>query len=305
MLVGLVGCGKWGSFILRDLRSLGAEVVVVARSEESRQRARQGGASRIVATPDELGTVAAVVVATPPTTHFPIIKQLLSREQPPFIFTEKPLCVSAEHAHELVRLGHDRVFAMHQWRYHPGVLALADLIRTQALGALTGLQLQMLDWGTARADANTIWHLMTHQLSIVLELLGHIPEPVAARIDTTGTRIRGMAALLGNRPFVQIDVSDRHETVTRQVRVLAEHGTAVLAGAYEPELLLYRTDTIQRKTQPQPERIPIATDMPLRLELAYFLQFIRENRPIPKTTVTDAALIVVRTEQLLNLAVSI
>jgi Trk K+ transport system NAD-binding subunit len=36
VVVGLVGCGRWGRHILRDLVALGCEVHVVARSEESR-----------------------------------------------------------------------------------------------------------------------------------------------------------------------------------------------------------------------------------------------------------------------------
>jgi D-arabinose 1-dehydrogenase-like Zn-dependent alcohol dehydrogenase len=46
--VGLVGCGAWGRFILRDLVSLGARVAVVARSEESKSRATEGGAHEVV-----------------------------------------------------------------------------------------------------------------------------------------------------------------------------------------------------------------------------------------------------------------
>ncbi|HEY3492094.1 MAG TPA: hypothetical protein VGK43_04020, partial [Solirubrobacterales bacterium] len=47
--VGLAGCGRWGRHILRDLRDLGCEVPVVARSEASRERAAEGGATEIVA----------------------------------------------------------------------------------------------------------------------------------------------------------------------------------------------------------------------------------------------------------------
>ena len=42
--VGLVGCGNWGRHILRDLVALGCRTTVVARSQESRARAGEGGA---------------------------------------------------------------------------------------------------------------------------------------------------------------------------------------------------------------------------------------------------------------------
>ena len=38
------GCGAWGANVLRDLRALDARVTVLARSEETAARAREGGA---------------------------------------------------------------------------------------------------------------------------------------------------------------------------------------------------------------------------------------------------------------------
>lgn len=56
--IGLVGCGRWGKFILRDLVTLGCNVVVVARSERSRVNAHECGAASIVRSLDELPAVA-------------------------------------------------------------------------------------------------------------------------------------------------------------------------------------------------------------------------------------------------------
>lgn len=35
--IALVGCGRWGRLVLRDLTSLGCDVVVVGRSEATRE----------------------------------------------------------------------------------------------------------------------------------------------------------------------------------------------------------------------------------------------------------------------------
>ena len=67
MVVGLVGCGRWGRHILRDLRELGCEVPVVARSEASIDRAHEGGASTIVASVEDLAGSDGIVVATQTT----------------------------------------------------------------------------------------------------------------------------------------------------------------------------------------------------------------------------------------------
>ncbi|MEO8075546.1 MAG: hypothetical protein ABI818_04400 [Acidobacteriota bacterium] len=46
--VGLVGCGRWSSLLLRDLRALGARVAVVARSDAGCIQAQTGNADEIV-----------------------------------------------------------------------------------------------------------------------------------------------------------------------------------------------------------------------------------------------------------------
>lgn len=82
--IGLVGCGGWGRYILRDLRSLGCEVTAVARSDVSRRTAVEGGAAHVVADPTRLADVAGVVVATPMSTHAAVIDALLDRGVPIF-----------------------------------------------------------------------------------------------------------------------------------------------------------------------------------------------------------------------------
>ena len=41
--IGLVGCGRWGRLILRDLLALGAEVQVTCRSEATMAAALSAG----------------------------------------------------------------------------------------------------------------------------------------------------------------------------------------------------------------------------------------------------------------------
>jgi len=59
--VGLVGCGRWGRFILRDLLSLGCCVTVVSSSEAGRENARAGGAKHIVENIGQLPQVGVVI----------------------------------------------------------------------------------------------------------------------------------------------------------------------------------------------------------------------------------------------------
>src|SRR5262245_50179905 len=113
--IGLVGCGRWGRNILRDLRSCGAEVLVATPSAADRAAALASGAASVCVDLSELPAVDGYVVATPSVTHAEVVERLLSAGRP--IFVEKPMTTTAESAARLVRLGGDRLFVMHKWRY--------------------------------------------------------------------------------------------------------------------------------------------------------------------------------------------
>ncbi len=132
MRIGMVGCGSWGQYILRDLRELGAEVMVVARSPESRATAQTGGAVSIHGDVRDLPPADGYVVATTTSTHADIVEALLPTGRP--IFVEKPLCDDPARARSIADRAGERVFSMDKWRYHGGVLKLAELHRQGFLG---------------------------------------------------------------------------------------------------------------------------------------------------------------------------
>src|SRR6476659_6353014 len=108
MLVGLVGCGRWGKHILRDLRSLECDVLVVARSDESVARARAGSAHAILESVAELRGVEGVVVASSTETHASVIDEALALGVP--VFVEKPLCTDPSEAQRLAAAAPERLF---------------------------------------------------------------------------------------------------------------------------------------------------------------------------------------------------
>ncbi|NJK45465.1 MAG: Gfo/Idh/MocA family oxidoreductase [Pleurocapsa sp. SU_196_0] len=135
--IGLIGCGRWGQYILRDLHTLGCSVTVLARSENSRQRATQLGAARIVSDLKELRAVDGFVIATPTATHAEMLERLIPMGVP--IFVEKPLTADVLSAERIARTT-DQVFVMDKWRYHPGVRMLAEIARSEELGETLGLR---------------------------------------------------------------------------------------------------------------------------------------------------------------------
>ncbi|HUF18171.1 MAG TPA: Gfo/Idh/MocA family oxidoreductase [Thermoanaerobaculia bacterium] len=143
--IGLVGCGRWGRLILRDLKSLGCRVSVVASSDSSRHNAASGGADAIVGELPALPAADGYVVASPTVTHGEVIDQLLGRDVP--VFTEKPMTSDLDAARDLAQRGAGRLFVMDKWRYHPGVEKLGEIARSGELGRVIGLETLRLGWG--------------------------------------------------------------------------------------------------------------------------------------------------------------
>src|SRR5689334_12804892 len=132
--IGLIGCGRWGKHILHDLLELGAEVSVAIHQDESIERVKALGAHFVTTKLKELAGMDGLVVATPTATHFEVISQLIEFFPHTPIFSEKPLTPSLTQAQQLAERAGDHLFVMHKWRYHPGILALAELAKKEKLG---------------------------------------------------------------------------------------------------------------------------------------------------------------------------
>lgn len=298
LAIGLVGCGKWGRLILRDLKELGCAVTVVARSGASRQRATDGGAGQIVPSVADLSAdLDGFVVATPTTTHGEMIERVLHHGRP--IFVEKPMTVDPSSARRLAELAGDRLFVMEKWRYHPGVVALGKIVRDGELGPPQQLRTYRLGWGNPHDDTDAIWLLAPHDLSIAREILGTLPAPRAAVAELDEGVPVGLIGVLGDSPQVIFEVSCRRPVAQRSITLACRDGAAVLAGSYADHVIIKRNSAENGKDSE--ERRPIAGDMPLLLELRAFVEHLRGGPP-PRASAAEGAELVACIAELRALA---
>lgn len=281
-MVALVGFGRWGRLIFRDLRSLGASVAVVVPSEERRREALESGAVAAVGAVEDLPEVDAAVVATPTASHAEVTERLLGTIEGP-IYVEKPLTCDVEDARRILRRAGPRVFVMDKWRYHGGIQALRDLARSGRLGAITGMRSTRVQWGHPHRDVDGTWVLMPHDLAIIREILGRIPEPSAASGRGDGHDV-DLVAVLGEDPWVRIEVSTRVPFHRREVVVSFEHGAAWLGDSHDDRILVLPAGG-------ETEEVAIPTEMPLLLELDAFARHL-EGGPPPMSSAAEGAEVV-------------
>jgi predicted dehydrogenase len=273
--IGLVGCGRWGKNILHDLRALGCEVAVVARSAESRARAEAGSAASVVGSIGELPELDGIVVATPISTHAAVVEEALELGVP--VFVEKPLTDDVSAAERLAAAANGLLFVMDKWRYHPGVELLGELARSEELGQVVGLRTTRLGWERPR-DVDQIWVLAPHDLAIGLEIFGELPAPRSAVASEDA-----LVGLLGERPWQALEVSGCSRVRRREVTLVCEDGSAALDDSYDDHVVVLRSEELERRQ--------VSKELPLLRELKAFLEHLAGGPP-PRSSAHEGVAVV-------------
>src|SRR5215831_10557962 len=285
--IGLVGCGRWGRHILRDLLSLGAAVSVVATNEDA-DLAKKAGAD-VVGRLDRLPNVDGIVIATPTSTHADVIEALLPRRVP--IYCEKPLCDDADRASRLAAAGRGRLFVMDKWRYHLGILELAAIARSGELGPVVGLRTHRTGYGHSHPDTDCIWTLLPHDMAIAREILGRLLPPLSSVADVANGRVAGLIAVsaVGGGPWHVAEVGVRSPLRQRAVMLSCRDGVAILEDAYADHLVIVSNPPQGgENAEPLTTRRPLRVEMPLLAELTAFIGHL-EGGPPPKSSAEEGA----------------
>lgn len=298
--VGLVGHGRWGKYILRDLLALGVDVHVAAPSVASRDAALAAGAASAHDRAEHLPDADGYVVAVPTVLHAAIVETLIARDRP--IFVEKPLTHDVAAARSIASRAPHRVFVMDKWRYHPGIEALAACARSGELGEILAIRTYRLGWDNPHRDVDAVWILAPHDLSIAYEILGFLPPARSAFALPAGQPQAGLVGVLADDrggPLVVIEISAHHPQSRRAVVVIGTKGSAQLADSYDDRIIIAKG--APGVDAGRPEEILVGNAMPLARELAAFVGHLRGGPP-PRSSAGEGLLVVDRIAALRRLA---
>ncbi len=282
--VGLVGCGRWGKHILRDLKTLGCAVHVAALSDTSVANAHAHGADSVVSKVTEINEhLDGYVIASPTIDHLDAVEFLLPQGRP--IFVEKPLTDDIQRAKRLPSSAADLIFVMHKWRYHPGVEALRSIKQAEEFGPVTGLHSRRVQWLQPHQDVDAIWILAPHDLSIATHIFGSVPEACTAWIDPVGCSGDGLHAKLADRATsapISLEVSSSQPYTSRMITVGFDQAIVTLTDKnYQNLEIRLRSGTSDTYVINR----PLENHLPLFLELEAFVQHLQGgSRPFTAYT---------------------
>lgn len=185
--LGLIGCGDWGKNLLRNFSNLPGCVLISCCDQNPKQIEKlrplypqvkfTQSYKEIIENPD----LVAVVISTPPASHFDLSKSAILAEKD--VFVEKPMVLKVKEGEELVGLAEKKkkiLMVGHIMEYHPATLKLKEYIDNDELGKIYYLYSTRVNLGKVRDIENALWSFAPHDISMILFLLKKDPISVTA-----------------------------------------------------------------------------------------------------------------------------
>ena len=182
--VGLFAYGYWGTNWARVIRETdGLELAEIVEPDADRRilAARRYPDVETRAIGSSMGSLDAIVVATPTSTHYAICEAALRLGL--HVLVTKPMAASLREAEALAALAEaqGRVLLVdHTFVYTGAVRKLRELAAVGDLGDVLYADSVRINLGLFQPDVDVLWDLAPHDLSILRHVLGEDPSHVAA-----------------------------------------------------------------------------------------------------------------------------
>ena len=275
----MIGAGSFGRHHLRVLRqSAGAELAGVVDIDASRAAAAasEHGCAVYNTLAELAGKIDAAVVAVPTSAHAEVGCALL--ESGIDALVEKPIASDIASARRLVdaaaRKG--RILQVgHLERFNPAVMALKKIVRLPLFFEIHRLSL----FSPRSLDVDVVLDLMIHDLDIVLDLVGEMPEEIRAaglsilseKVDIANVRLAFPGGCIANLTASRVSTER-----VRKLRLFQPHQYISLD--YQKQEAVAFTVSGNQQIGFQP--LLVAREEPLQREVESFLEAV-ENRRAP------------------------
>jgi predicted dehydrogenase len=185
--IGIIGIGYWGPNLARNFAEANhATLAAIADLDDKRLAYMKTRFPNAHITRDyrdffSLG-IDAVVIATPPKTHYKIARDCI--EHGLHVMVEKPLTLNVADAVELNELADKanlRLMTGHTFVYNAAVRAIRKYITSGELGEIYYIDAVRTNLGLFQLEADVMWDLAPHDISIANYLLGGSPTSVMAQ----------------------------------------------------------------------------------------------------------------------------
>lgn len=297
MSIAVIGCGDWGKNIARTLHEMGALSCICDHGNDAYSKGfdiPMRDYQEVLTDPN----IKGVMIATPTQTHFSIARDFLLAGK--HIFVEKPVVTSLEALDILQEIATARnlvVMGGHLLRYHPAFEQVVSWARGGELGRLKSIHSYRKNLGKVYPGESVLWDLGPHDVSMVLEVFGELPNKVFASgqsyISLTDADDAFLSLEFPGGKFAQIQLSRFSPQKEQKLMVMGLKKMAVFDDTHlwNEKAQLYdsgidiESESIQYRRDVEPKSASVFENSPLKLECAHFLNCIQtgnESRTGPK-----------------------
>jgi len=251
--------------------------VVDTDSERASAAATEYGCPAYTSPRELAGKIDAAIVAVPTSLHADVGCALL--ESGIDVLVEKPISADLASARRLVETAarHGRILQVgHLERFNPAVTALKKIVRLPLFFEIHRLSL----FSPRSLDVDVVLDLMIHDLDIVPDLAGMMPEEIRAagisilsdKVDIANVRLAFPGGCIANLTASRVSTER-----VRKLRLFQPHQYISLD--YQKQEAVAFTVSGNQQIGFQP--LTVAKEEPLRLEVESFLEAVaKRSRPM-------------------------
>jgi predicted dehydrogenase len=281
-VIGVGALGQHHARILAGLPGVSLVGVVDTRAERAAEVAARHGVPSFTDAGAVLGAVDAVTVAVPTSAHVEVAMPFLERGIA--VLLEKPLAASLADADRVVAAAarHGAVLATgHSERFNPAVAAALPLVSAPRF-----IEIHRLGSFPERSlDVDVVFDLMIHDLDLLLACVGSevvSVEAVGVNVLTPKTDIANARIRFASGCIANVTASRISREKIRKARFF-QRDSYVSVDFAAREVEVYRLVPAEGRPAIEGGRIAVAEDEPLLVELADFVDAVREGRA-PRVT---------------------
>ncbi len=184
--LAVVGCGYWGSKHVRVISETpGADLALAIDIRRERIDALHATYPNLPVAREfdaiHQHDIDGVIISTPISTHFGLAREALRAGK--HVLVEKPLATSTAECRELITIAQQQnriLMVGHTYEYHPAITYLRDIVQRGDLGNIYYINSARLNLGLFQPDADVLWDLAPHDLSIIFYILGQPAASISA-----------------------------------------------------------------------------------------------------------------------------
>lgn len=297
--IGLIGGGYWGKNLIREFNNINALHSICDINVDALKSYNEIYSNVHTTTSwDEVlnnSEITAVCIALPAELHYKFSKMSLLAGKD--VYVEKPITLDIKDAEELVKIARENnkiLMVGHLLHYHPAVAKIKNIIKDGAIGKVKNIVANRLSLGIFRKHENVLWSFAPHDISVILNLVGCMPDSVVCHgKDHINNGIHDVvnSILKFKDSYVNINVNWLNPYKEQKMSIIGEKGMIVFDDVSKDNKITYYPKYIEYSGDINALPIPVKNNnenieidvskSPLLIECEHFVECCKtRTKPI-------------------------